>query len=351
MAVVTNPDENLTGGQIEQILDTLLYAVLKPMVFHSHVFDSQIIYALSFIAKNKKRKISTSNSREDVVDYLSRALLTDDCEEKFEYIKKAKLERSMIYVFAQNLLKHHYDHFFKLYSEFLDTGNKLRLISKNKIAVIQRQVSCDKRSDLFLMLSELKEAFGFYKDYISSIVAQYLKLCSQQASFFVETNPHNSYDIKDVRQNFLNNVVTALNKYNSEQGALTSYIRFWLLNAQTCSSSDHEYGIAYKVPPQLKKKMATDTKNIYDSNFSVSLDSTVTDEEGEEVTLYNKIESNETVDQQLELHKYSHLIAMLAKNVDPYGIGRLTLNIDERFSDSEQKAMKEAMAKQHLIKL
>tara|TARA_B100000214_G_scaffold357534_1_gene317165 strand:- start:2884 stop:3936 length:1053 start_codon:yes stop_codon:yes gene_type:complete len=350
MALVTNPDENLTGGQIEKILDTLLYEVLRPLVMHSKVFDAQIVYALSFIIKNKKRKISTSNSREDVVDYLSRALLTDDPVEKFEYIKLSKLERTMVFIFAKRVLDEHYKSFISQYSNFLDVKSETRGYAKNKIRVIERVLRTESRSDLFCMLSELKEAYDQYRDYVGTIVAQYLKLCSQQAKFFVETNPYNNYDIHDVRQNFLNNVVTAISKYNSDQGALTSYVKFWLLNAQTCSTSDHEYGIAYRIPPQYKKKLAT-SDNSLESNFSISLDSSVMNDDGEEVTLHNKIESNETVDQQLEHAKFSKLFADLARNVDPHGIGRLTLDIDEHISKEDQQKMRRRMKKQHLLKV
>ena len=352
MALVTNPDENLSGGQIEQILDTLLYEVLRPLVYHSTVFDTQIVYALSFISRNKKRKISTSNSREESIDYLSRALITDDLDEKFEYIKKSKLERSMIYVFATNILRHYYDSFFTLYQNFLESEPGDRLVLKRRLKVIQDSLACPTRSDLFILLNAMHDATKQYNTYIESIVAQYIKICSKQASFFVDTNPNNNYDRKEVRQNFLKNVVTALNKYNSEHGALTSYIKFWFLNAQTCSNSDHEYGIAYRIPPQHKKKLATgDTASGFDINFSVSLDATVTDDEGEEVTLYNKVESNETVDSSLEHSRFSELLCTLAKNVDPHGIGRLTLGIDEHFSDADLNKMKKHMIKQHLLKV
>lgn len=348
---ITNPDENLTGGQIEEILDTLLFAVLKPMVYRSSIFDSQIIYALSFISKNRKRKISTSSSREDSVNYLSKALFTESLDEKFELVKKAKLERSMIYVFAINILKHYREQFNVWYNGFLDLKAKDRNIYKIRLNVILKALGCNKRSDVFVMFNEMHEALQHYTDYVSSVVNQYVKLCSQQAKFFVNTNPNNQYDFFCVRQNFLRSVLTALNKYNSQQGALTSYIKFWILNAHTCSTSDHEYGIAFRVPPQLKKKMAVDKDTTYDINFSVSLDSTVTDDDGEEVSLYNKIESNRTVDEDLEHHKYTKMLGLLAKNADPLGIGRLTLNIDEVFSTAEIQQMKKRMAEQQILKL
>jgi hypothetical protein len=351
MSVSANPDENLTGGQIEQILNTLLYTVLQPIILRSNIFDSQIVYALSFISKNKKRKISIANSREDSIDFLAKALLTEDPYEKLELVKKAKLERSMIYVFAKNILDYHYDQFFKWYEKFLDVDAVDRQSCKRRIDVIRSTLQCDRRSDLYVMLNEAHDALEHYTAYVSDVVNQYVRLCSQQAKFFVKTNPNNQYDFFCVRQNFLRSVLVALNKYNSQQGALTSYIKFWILNAQTCSTSDHEYGIAFRVPPQLKKKMATDKESPFDINFSVSLDATVTDEEGEEVTLYNKIESSETVDDQLEHHKFATMISLLAKNVDPLGIGRLTLNIDEQFTASDLGRMESHMLKQQIPKL
>lgn len=346
MAVVTNPDENLTGGQIQDIMDTLLEAVLRPMLVNSTIFDTQLVFALSFIAKNKKRKISTAG-RYESINYLTKALLAADVEEKIFYVQKAKLERSMIHLFVKKLLESHYQSFMSMYGTFLTSRESHPLI-KRKLDLTARNLGCKKRSNIFVMLNSCAEGLKVYNKYVDSIVAQYLKLCSQQAKFFVDTNPHNQYSIKDVRQNFLTNILVALNKYDSSKGALTSYINFWLLNAQTCASGTHEYGIAYTVPPQYRRKLATDKESGLDINFSISLDAQVEDDDGEQVDLHNKLESTDNVDRQLEQHKMGVLFSMLAKNADPFGIGRLTLEVDEHFTQSELDLMQAHMHKQKL---
>lgn len=352
MAAVTNPEENLTGGQIQDIMDKLLFEVLRPLVTNSNIFDSQLVFALSFIAKNKKRKISTA-TRSECINYLTRALLAEDTDEKLFYIQKARLERSMIYVFVKKLLDANYAPFMEMYSTFLSKhgdpdSDPLYVIKLRKIRAIKNALGCSKRSDLFKLFSGCSEALMVYNSYIESVVAQYYKLCSQQAKFFVDTNTSNQFSFKDVRQNFLTNVLIALNKYDSSKGALTSYINFWLLNAQTCASGSHEYGIAYVVPPQHKRKLALEKGAGHAINFSISLDSKVEDETGESVDLHNKIESAETVDSELERHKMGRLFSMLAKNADPQGIGRLTLELEEYYTKQELDLMSSHMVKQKL---
>lgn len=347
MAVVTNPDENLTGGQIQDIMDTLLAEVLRPLVENSTIFDTQLVFALSFIAKNRKRKISTA-SRYECINYLTKALLAEEPNEKIFYIQKARLERSMIHLFVKKLLEANYEPFMRLYSNFLCDNANIGPLIVRKMRTMVSNLGCEKRSELFVLMNNCREALQIYNDYVGSIVAQYFKLCSSQAKFFVDTNPNSQFSFKDVRQNFLTNVLVALNKYDSSKGALTGYINFWLLNAQTCATSSHEYGIAYTVPPQYRRKLATEKDAGHAINFSISLDAQVEDDDGEPVDLHNKIESPETVDRSLEQHKMGKLFSLLAKNADPYGIGRLTLEIEEYYTDDELSLMKSHMAKQKL---
>jgi hypothetical protein len=343
----TNPDENLTGGQIQKILDTLLYNILRSLVTDARVYDTQIIFALSFISKNRKRKIS-SVPRADSINHLSKALLVPSVEAKLDHIRQAKLERSFVYVFAKRILDQHYDNFMNLYHGFL-TEPEHRVYYGRKIQTIQNSLGCSSRTEIQSTLNSCKEAFDMYRQYVNSVASQYLKMCSTQAKFFVDTNPHNQYDYYDVRQNYYRNLIVAINKYDSAKGALTSYIKMWILNAQTCASSEHEYGIAFRVPPQVKKQMASDKGAVVDINFSLSLDATVEDDEGEPVNLHNKIETPERVHEQMEFQNFSRLISRLAKNADINSLGRLTLDIDEFYSKEEVDQMREHMSKQGLI--
>jgi hypothetical protein len=349
MVSKTSPAQNLTGGQIQEIMDTLLMGILRPLVSRSNLFDTQLVFALSFISKNKKRKISTAG-RQESINFLSKALLSEDLEEKLSYIKKARLERSMIEIFVMRIIDENYETFMNLYHRLLE-GKEDRILLSKRINVLIKNLGCEKRSDFYILINSLKESLKVYKSYTASVIAQYVKLSSTQAKFFVDTNPHNQYDFNDVRQNFMRNILIALNKYDSSKGALTSYINFWLLNAQTCGSSAHEYGIAYSVPPQHKRKMARDKGSNREVNFSVSLDSPAEDDEGETISLHNKLECPQSVDKQIEHHKTSMLISLLAKNADPYGIGRLSMNIDECFTPQELSKMKNHMVQQGLAKL
>lgn len=342
----TNPDENLTGGQIQKVLDTLLYNILRSLITDASIYDTQLIFALSFISKNRKRKIS-SVSHADSINHLSKALLVPSVEAKLDHIRQAKLERSFVYVFAKRVLDEHYEKFMTYYHGFL-TDKENRAYYGRKIQIIQRSLGCSSRTQIQGTLNACKETFDMYRMYVESVASQYLKMCSTQAKFFVDTNPHNQYDYYDVRQNYYRNLIVAINKYDSAKGALTSYIKMWILNAQTCASSEHEYGIAFRIPPQLKKQMASDKGAVVDINFALSLDATVEDDEGEPVNLHNKIETPEKVHEQMEFANFSKLISRLAKNADIWSLGRLSLDIDEYYSDTEVEQMKNHMQKQGL---
>ena len=55
------PVRDLTGGQVEELIDTLLYGALRPIVEHTDLFSPQLAFILSLIVSNKKRKPCTTD--------------------------------------------------------------------------------------------------------------------------------------------------------------------------------------------------------------------------------------------------------------------------------------------------
>ena len=97
------PSQNLTGGNIQTVLDNLLYRALEPIVFNTHVFDTQIVHILSRITINKKRKL-VSIDRIKAISLLAKALTETDVKTKFSLIEQAKIERSVVHRFINTIL-------------------------------------------------------------------------------------------------------------------------------------------------------------------------------------------------------------------------------------------------------
>ena len=332
---------NLTGGQIEEVMDTLLYNALEPIVRYTTIFDTQLIYLLVTVTKNRKRKVCAID-REKTVPYICMALCSENPEDKLMYIRKLKIERSFIHVFLKRFLEKYKDPFFNLYYKFM-SDPKNRITHRRRLSPYMRSVGCDSRSEMYVALSTCETNLNKFYFYFGKVVSQYYQLCYTQAKRLVETNPNNTYDFDDIVQNFKRKVVIGLNKYNSDSGALTSYLKWWVYNGITCGSHEHEYGIAYVVPQNHKKKMSEG--NGSSVNFSVSMDSML-NEDDDNIDMHDVL-ANESLelDDETSSQDIADRLHRMAKNADPLGIARLVMDIPEVFSSEEYAQMKAALSK------
>jgi hypothetical protein len=328
--------ENLTGGQIQEIMDSFLYKALEPIVLHTDVFDSQLCYLLTAVIKNKKRRFCALD-RNETIDHLSQAIITTDRVKKLELIKKLKIERSFIHVFVKKFLEEYRKPFLDLYYCYLSDSSK-RISYKERMDPYVKEVGSNSIQDMFVSVTLPSVPLKQFYDYFSSIVDQYIKLSHTQAKHLRDTNTGNTYDYRDVVQNFMRNVVVALNKYDSSKGALTSYIKYWMLNSLTCNSSEHEYGIAYTIPQNQKKIMSDNKTSV---NFSTSMDYLLASGEEDGDSTLHEILSAETedLDEEYAVNSELRMLYLFAKRADPHGLARLYLDLPEVFTNEELKIM------------
>lgn len=344
---VDEKSENLTGDQIQDIMDKLLHSALYPFVIHTEIYDYQISYMLSMMTQNKKRKL-TFIEREDAFGIMCQILITGDREKKFQYIQSLGLERSTVHLYVKRILDKYRNQFLTLYKANLENPDDLDI--KSRLDSVCSALSCADPEGLYNCFITAHDALIVYEEFIKSVVSEYTKLCHKSASKHISVNPNNKFDYHDVVQGLMQNVVIALNKYNADKGALTSHIKWWIFNAQTCSTSDHEYGIAFSIPQGQKKKIATDTNTNHQVNFSVSLDSMLDDDDDEGGgDLHGVLGSSFNVENHVENVKVVERISALSKFADTQGLARLSLDITEHFTESERTKMAEHMLKHGLV--
>lgn len=339
---------NLTGGQIATIMDTLLYDALGELMLRTDVFDVQLAYILALSTSNKKRKLCSAVERTESITMLVQAMTSTDRQAKLDIVSKLGLERQFVFVFLRKFLDRYYDNYMSVYRKFLisrDHDEHLRL--SQKLDVMASAVGAESKSAMFLTLNLLNTALGHFMSFYNDVISDFLCFCRQQARFYVTTNT-NHFDQDDVRQNFLHAVIRAVNKYDSAKGALTSYVKWWILNAQTCNSSEHEYGIAYTIPQTQRKRLAEGSVP-HSVNFSVSLDSQSSGEDGEETSLHQKLDDSRVLEDSVNASRVAERLSLLVKKVDPHGIARLTFDLAETFTEEEQAQMRKHMRKHGLI--
>ena len=109
-----NNKSNLTGGQIESVMDTMLHDCLREIVENTDVFDVQLTYLLNMITSNKKRKPYNAETRDRAISLLIKALSVPR-DQTMIYIQELKMERNFIYVFLENVIKRYYAAYVDLY--------------------------------------------------------------------------------------------------------------------------------------------------------------------------------------------------------------------------------------------
>lgn len=322
-------DKNLTGEQIQQVLDLFLYKALEPIILYTDTFDQQVAYVLSVIASNRKRKPS-SLEREPVVELLCQYLMTTDRVKKFTLLREARLERSFLHVFVNRFLSRVSNYVTK-YNEFLFKEDDAAFLAKCDLDYIAVKNGCADRQKMYALCTISSGYLKRFYDYRSQVLNKYAKQASSQAKSYTTANGPN-FDFHDVRQTILKNILLALDKYDSNRGALTSYINWWVLNAQTCGTGEHEYGIAYTVPQSQRKRIAEHTTSYL--NHSVSLDE-LSDDDGNTKSLHSVIGDGVNHDEQLVKSETDLLVRKIAKLADVRGCARLVLDIGEYFTAAD----------------
>ncbi len=332
---------NLTGGQIQEVLDFLIYGGLEPIIRNSSVFDIQLVHMLSVASTNKKRKISAL-SQDAFINKMCTALITDDISLKLECIASSKMERGFVYNFLVNFLNAASD-YNDLYTRYLtcQTHVEKALLDK-RLASIERALSFS-RSDLFHVLNRCRKYVELAYEFRNKIVCQYIKHAYKQAHAYCKAKGKN-FDFDDVYQSLMAAITKALDKYDSSKGALTSYVNYWVLNALTYANANygHEYGVAYLIPQSQKK--AVQGNKADHINFSVSLNELL--DVNSETAFGDLLISPNAPEADYLENKEAETIAYLVKCADPNGLARLYLDLTEYISIKEKHRMALSMKKQ-----
>lgn len=335
-------DKNLTGEHTQQVLDVFLYKALEPIILHTDVFDHQVAYVLHVATTNRKRKPS-SLDRDKAINLLSSFLFETDRTQKFKLLRESKIERSFLHMFATRYLDSFSD-FLPTYKEFLEAkGAKRRQLGEH-LDSISTLAGCKSRRYMYVIMTVARSYLKGFYEVRAEVISRYMKQASTQAKSYVTQGRGLTSDYNDVRQAILKNQLIAVDKYDSDKGALTSYMKQWAQHAQTCNTAEHEYGVAYTIPQTQRKKIVDKSVPYY--NRSVSLDSLVDAIEGGSKDLHAVLGDSTDQYEDVEREQEQNIVRRIAKLADTRGCGRLFLDIGELFSEEEIRRMREHTIKE-----
>lgn len=285
--------ENYSSSQLMEVWDKLLYNALEPIVMFTNVVQNILADVLHFLMDNHKRKISAI-PRDEVLTLIF-LFFAEPSHKKLGILKAMRLERNLLKLIIETFLTATQN-----YSKLLlnaQNNNSARL--RKKISTIENAISLSKDADLFCKINTVNFWFSEAMKFKSMILEKYYRMLVTDAQNLYALNL-DKLSLDDVIQNYFVFASKALDKYDSNEGTLTSYIKTWLHHAKK---------VSLQVSEQAQFEQLSDTM------IDDALDTT---------------EFN--LDSLAEQKK----VQQLAKIVDPTGLGRISLGISEYLTEAER---------------
>lgn len=279
-------ESNLTSAQYLKTIDTFLMNAVLVIIKHSHYFDDYLVRVLGWQEAHVKRKVSFV-SRQEFAAAAINYLIQPTKELKFKKVEDLRFERGVLFELCRGYLV--------ALADYEKACNHLLFEDPCKELAYKRQVENFFQSDQPLMasISLVRYWTSMALDYKHRVLEKYTRMCLNQAQKDYVTFFNMSIPLDDIVQAYIMVAGRALDKCDYRQGVLTSHIQTWFYTARTALAED----------------IGSKTVN----------DSTNDEEDSEDDSLSDIMERESTV---LKVRK-------LAKLVDPSGIGRLFLGIEE----------------------
>ncbi len=312
MSVLKRVDEsikdNYSSAQYMEVWDTLLYNAIEPILRCTNLVEVILSDVLHFYTENHRRKISVL-SKEDVLTSFF-LFLSAPKQKKLSRLKDIRLERSILKFIITTFLEKT-----QLYQKLMVSRcTRDKKITADRMAAIEASIGMNKNEDLFCTINTVKFWYEQSCTFKSQLLEKYYRLIVVEAQSFYANNNSNTR-LDDILQNFVLFSSKALDKYDSSNGTLTSYIRDWFKHAKSVSLVN-ESGTAFILPSNKRSSV---------TNVAVSLDS----EEVLQIEDENSVVDLDAIDTQRR-------VQLLAKIADPVGLGRLSFGISEILNKEEK---------------
>lgn len=297
--------ENYSSDQYFTVLDSLIYSALAPIVENMDFLTPLLAEVVHHASNNAKRKI-TNLKREEFNSRFS-IFLASPPDKRLEVLKSMRLERTILRLCITKFLAATQDYPYLMQARIKKEDIRVRLLEKDL------GVFPESNKSMLAIISEVNVYFKESKKFKTEILEKYNRfICMEAKRIYQHINLRIEMD--SIIQTLYVFASYALDKYDSGQGTLTSYIQRWLDHARD-KIWTNETQISYEVPKDKKDQI---------DNRAESLDDLVSSKEYAEED-----------DIDIEQHMRTQRVRQLAKFVDPLGLGRLSLDIQELLNTEE----------------
>jgi len=283
--------KQLSGSQVESLLDFFLFQTIEPLL-QTLWFKNELALIANSLVRDAKRK-TTRNSKKDTLNFLSNIIASLDKKEIIEQLKLASLDRELLSDLADSfnqkvaILLEEEENFFSSLNK-----NQYDSKSSNTILELEDYFGLS-RNFLVKVGKEVKFWYDKYIQFKYLIISKYYRLAFKCAKITKLNKPNT--DVDCLFKSLILAVDTALNKYTSGKGALTSYIQLWFKSTIVNPKYDFEMGRPFRLSNYGKQKIidigsSPNAISIDDEEFSTMefhLDSQFLDNKIEDICITN----------------------------------------------------------------
>lgn len=244
-------DKFLSGSQVEYLLDFFLIKTIEPLC-QTLWFKNQLCLIIDKSIREPKFKISNKDKKETILNILN-ACNSLDKDFIILQIKLASLDRSYI---SDIVLK------------FLDLGKNIKnkeisffknifkntfdLKDSEDLYLIEQYFQGITSGSLVNIYNKVNFWFKKYLEFRELLIGKYYRYAFQYAKTYKLKKP--TIDESCLFKSLLLSINTALDKYNSSKGALTSYISMWFKGTINEPQFDFNLGQPFKLSKYAKDK-------------------------------------------------------------------------------------------------
>lgn len=278
--------ENYSSEQYLSALDTLLSYAIKPVIMSSNFVDTKLADLLVSQVKKPTTKFSI-HKKEGLFPLLTEFLTTHDPSIKLSLYMKMGLHRNYTIQYVSEWLA------------LLDTYVQDYLQDKDVSAIETLVYHNQDHASLFASVRQSAYWIRYAKQLRDQILQKYHRLIVNESVFLYKVLSH-SVDLDDLTQVLTQEALRALDRCNIEKGPITSYLQRYLRFSG--AQINFEYDSAYTVHGK-RKDYAHKSVELQDDSI----------EQSATMQVFTEVDN----------------IRQLARILDPTGVGRYLLGIEE----------------------
>ena len=241
---------NLHGGQINAIIKHFIDMCVSSIAKTTFLYRRELALILELVVRDNRRHVSPIVGQE-LYDTLFSSVVVKSNIQHSKLVCNLNLER----VFHHDVI-----------DDFLHQLDGIEYIEKNSVLgseedkiLFYNMVNSVNGDHTYISQAYLhvREAYSLYLKFKGYLIQKYTRYTFLEAVKASKMMSGMVVDIEDMNSNFQIFLSKAIDKYDSSRGTPTSYIAKWFVQAKTNPMFAHEYGVAYTVPIEERKRQTT----------------------------------------------------------------------------------------------